>query len=154
MMDRIYVNGIKIYLLMLMLLFSILVSRVFAGIDTEISNIFKTYLEDDKDVLACGVVDLESGDIITRWIKDVSMESKSNNFAFTLRDVVINVKKNLESLGYSFKLMGIKFNKGFLLLAPVNDFAFVGCLYSSEVNEAKERLTFIQKIVPDIKKKL
>jgi len=135
----------------LFLLFSI--PQAFATIDSEIRNIFVLYLGNDKAVLSCGVVDSESGDIISRWIKNPRMESKSSYFAFTLRDVVRSVKENLSSLGYTFKFMGIKFDKGFLFLAPVSDSAFVGCFYSPNLNEAKERLIFIKKIVPNIRNK-
>ncbi len=126
-------------------------SQAFATIDSEIRDIFATYLSNDQTVMSCGVVDSVSGDIISRWIRNPKMESKSDYFAFTLRDVVKSVKKNLSSLGYSFRLIGIKFNRGFLLIAPVNNSAFVGCFYSSGLNEAKERLIFMRKIVPNIK---
>ena len=125
--------------------------QAFATIDSEIRNIFAVYLGNDKAVLSCGVVDSVSGDIISRWIRNPKMESKSNYFAYTLRDVVQSVKRNLSSLGYSFKLIGIRFDRGFLLLAPVNNSAFVGCFYSSGLNEAKERLIFMKKIIPNIR---
>lgn len=129
-------------------------SQSFATLDSEIKAIFEKYLGNDKAVIACGVVDSISGDIISNWIKDPSMESRSEDFAYTLRDVITSTKRNLNSLGYSFKLIGIKFDKGFLLMAPINNSAFVGCFYSPELNEAKERLTFTRKIIPKIKRKL
>ncbi len=134
--------------------FAFFLSQAFATIDSEMRSVFASYLSNDKAVMSCGVVDSESGDIISRWIRNPNMESKSNYFAFTLRDVVKSVKKNVSSLGYSFKLIGIKFDRGFLLIAPVNDSAFVGCFYSSGLNQAKERLIFMRKIVPNIKSTL
>jgi len=126
-------------------------SRAGISIDQRIISVLANEEGGYSYVKGCGVVDTSSGDIIAAWVKDPSLRNRRTEMAYTIRDIILAVNKNIKKFGYEPAMVGIRFKEGMILIAPIDYESFVACFYGPEVNEAEQRLLIRRKLVPNLK---
>ena len=115
-----------------------------APIDEKIKQIFSNDLSSSKSLLGCGVVNTETGEIVSTWIKNPEIGTKKEVLAYTLTNIIRGVQNSLEQLGYTPKFMGIRFKEGVFFIKPISRDLFIGCMYSPSLNPAEERERFLK----------
>ena len=124
-------------------------------LDQKIQQTFKKYMSDVEGIVGCGVVDIQTGEIIARQVFNPELlRGKKEMLPAFITNIVRAINHNLKKLNYSVNWVSIRFNKGVILIKQLDEDTFMGCFFKPNVNIMEARIIFLKFVAPEVEKLL